>query len=44
MSSTASAVVVTRADGWARLRVRGLLRNAALADELKRAGKDVLLP
>lgn len=39
MSSTASAVVVTRADGWARVRVRGLLRNAALADELKRAGK-----
>lgn len=39
MSSTSCAVVVTRADGWARLRVRGLLRNAALADELKRAGR-----
>ncbi|HMQ73377.1 MAG TPA: hypothetical protein PKD25_12720, partial [Rubrivivax sp.] len=39
MSSTSCAVVVTRADGWARLRVRGLLRKAALADELKRAGR-----
>jgi Ca2+-transporting ATPase len=40
MSRNARAVVVARNGHWARVRVRGLLKNAALADRLEAAGLD----
>jgi Ca2+-transporting ATPase len=43
MAATAShAVVVSRHGGWAQIRVRGLLRNAALAQRLAEAGPERL--
>jgi Ca2+-transporting ATPase len=39
-SGTVHVVVTARAERWARLRVRGLVRNAALAERLACAGID----